>query len=145
MFFFFQREFGFVRPVISQPLISLLGGNGIKEAAGTLTVLVFVVCASDLPVREHLDVEADANVAVKPPQPFDPQQVLSIPGPQAPLLMGPVAQRPSAGKRVPPAAENSQRSKAAKQKDPVEEELHVGPCRSQEPSAVYLWSSSGWR
>lgn len=84
-------------------------------------------------------MEADANVTVKPPQPFYSQQVFSIPGRHAPLLMGPVAQRPNVVKCLSPAAENSKRSNAAKQKDPIEEELHVGSCRSQEPSAVYLW------
>lgn len=115
--------------------------NSIKGPTWILTVLVFSVCASDLPVRQDLNVVADANVTVKPPQPFDPQQVFSIPGRHTPLLVGPVAQRPNVVEGLSPAAENSQRSKAAKQKDPVEEELHAGPCRSQEPSVVRLcWS-----
>lgn len=109
-----------------------------------LTVLVFVVRAGDLPVRQDLNVEADADVTVKAPQPFNAQQVFSIPGRRAPLLVGPVARRPNVvGKRLSPAAENGKRSKAAQQKDPVEEELHVGPRWFQEPSTVYLWQSFG--
>lgn len=97
----------------------------MKEPTRLLTVLVFVVCASDLPVRQDLNVEADANVTVKPPQPLNAQQVFSIPGRRAPLLVGPVAQRTNVVKRLSPAVENSKRSRAAQQKDPVEEELHV--------------------
>lgn len=83
-------------------------------------------------------MEADADVTVKSPQPFYPQQVFSIPGRHVTLLMAPVAEQPNVVKCLSPAAENSKRSKAAKQKDLVEEELHVDPCWSRNhPPGTY--------
>lgn len=61
------------------------------------------------------------------------------------LLVALVAQQPNVVKCLSPAAGNGKRSKAAEQKDLVEEELHADACWSQEPSAVYLWWSFGWR
>lgn len=71
-------------------------------------------------------MEADAHVAVQPPQSFDAQQVLSVSGGHVSALTCPVAQGANVVDGLSPAADDSEGSNAAEQKDPIEEELHAG-------------------
>lgn len=50
------------------------------RALRRLTVSVLAVNALDAAVGQHLDVEADAHVAVEAPQPLDTQQIVAVSG-----------------------------------------------------------------
>lgn len=98
----------------------------------TLTVFAFLVDARYPPIRQDLNVEADAHVTVKPSESFYPQQVLSVccflvpfaPGHTAALHQGSAAES-----ALFVAADRWKSSEQTAREDPIQEHKKPGPGR----------------